>query len=126
MNEIERAVVLPKDAAPLDSYGRNYTFSGPEKVVATYLIPPRLPELDEGCEVMLENLDSRPCTKKEIDEASASEARNASAQTAAGKRRWYKGPDYLPSISDGGCEQVNVEYDIRTHRVLVVACNGVA
>lgn len=125
MNEIERAVVLPKDARPLNSYGRNYAFSGPKKIVATYLIPLG-PKSDEGCEVVLEkNLESRPCTKKETDDASAAEARTAAAQTAAGKRRWYKKPDDLPFILDGGCMQVNVEYDIPTHRVLFVTCNGV-
>ena len=69
MDKIEQTVTLPKGAKPLSAYGRNYAFSGPNKVVATYLIP--LPPLDlsEGCEVMLKDFSSRPCTEKEIEES---------------------------------------------------------
>jgi hypothetical protein len=39
MDEIERSVVLPEGAGPLLAYVRNYAFSGPDEVVAIYLIP---------------------------------------------------------------------------------------
>jgi hypothetical protein len=126
MNEIERAVVLPAGAKPLDAYGRNYAWDGPGKVVATYLKPSQPLDRRIGCDVMLENFASRPCTEKEIAESAASEARSIAAETRAGQRRWFSDPRNLPSISDGGCMQVNVEYDTATHRVLTVACNGEA
>jgi len=126
MDEIERSVVLPKSAKPLSAYGRNYAFLGQGIVVATYLIPsPPIP-VDGGCEMMLENLSSRPCTKEEIAEQVASNARAAAAETPAGKRRWFRTPNDLPDISDGGCQQVNVQFDTASHRILVVACNGIA
>jgi len=39
MDQIEHAVVLPKGAKPPNAYGRNYAFSVPAKVEATYLLP---------------------------------------------------------------------------------------
>jgi len=126
MNEIERAVVLSTGAKPLDAYGRNYAWDGQGKVVATYLEPLSPPDRSIGCDVMLENFASRPCTEKETAESTASEARSIATETRAGQRRWFSDPRKLPSISDGGCMQVNEEYDTATHRVLTVACNGEA
>jgi hypothetical protein len=122
MNEIEQAVVLPRDAKPLEKYGRNYAPAGGGKVLATYLIPFPPLERSKGCEVM-ENWASRPCTEKEIE---ASDARTVEAQTPAGKRRWFNDPRSLPFINDGGCTQVSVEYNVTTHRILTVGCNGEA
>jgi hypothetical protein len=125
MNEIERAVVLPRDAKPLEKYGRNYAPAGGGKILATYLIPFPPLEKSTGCAVM-ENWASRPCTKKEIEETLASDAQTVEAQTPAGKRRWFRDSRSLPFIDDGGCMQVSVEYDATTHRILTVACNGEA
>ncbi len=68
MDEIEHKVALPKGAMPLASYGRGYAFSSGGKVVATYLVPFPPIEMGKNCEVMLENLNSRPCTTQEIAE----------------------------------------------------------
>ena len=124
MDQIERAVVLPKGAKPLSAYGRNYAFSGRDKVVAMYLLPSPPADLSQGCEVMLEGFRSRPCTRKEIAESAASQARAIAAETPAGKRRWFESSRNLPSILDGGCRQVSVWYDIPAHHVISVACNG--
>ena len=124
MNEIERLVVLPKGADSMSAYGRNYAFSDRGKVVAIYLKPFPLPKIDEGCEEMLENFSSRPCTKEEVAEGMASDARAAAAQTPAGERRWFGKASELPFVSDGGCMEVRVEFDTAAHRVLSVACNG--
>ena len=120
MDEIERKVVLPTDAQPLESYGRNYTFSNNRNVVATYLIPLAPPLRGEGCEMMLENFSSRPCTKEEVSEGATAK----DIETVAGKRRWFKSSNNLPFISDGGCAQINITYDTTAHRVLSVTCNG--
>ncbi|WP_370309632.1 hypothetical protein [Sphingobium abikonense] len=125
-DEIERAITLPDGARPLMAYGRNYAFDGQGKVVATYLIPFSNPSLDEGCEVMLDNFESRPCTQSEIRELADTEASMVESQTPAGEVRWHDSPKGLPFINDGGCTQINVEYDIAAHRVLTVECNGEA
>ncbi|HEX6741320.1 MAG TPA: hypothetical protein VF079_05940, partial [Sphingomicrobium sp.] len=93
MDEIERAVVLPNGANPLDAYGRNYAFTGAGTVVAVYLLP------------------------------SGANRRPSATQMPAGERRWYRDASDLPGLSDRGCMQVTVDYDIATHRVLGVACN---
>jgi len=124
MDKIERTVTLPKGARPLSAYGRNYAFSGPGKVVATYLIPSLPVDLSEGCEVMLKDFNWRRCTEKEINESARTRARGVAAETPAGKRRWYKSARSLPSISDGACRQVSVEYDIPTQQVTAASCNG--
>lgn len=120
MEEIERKVVLPKNAQPLASYARYYAFSNKSDVVAAYLIPlaPLMP--GEGCEEMLENFGSRPCTKEEVAEGTISK----DTENVAGKRHWLRNTRNLPSMGDGGCAQVNITYDTTAHRVLSVACNG--
>ena len=65
-----------------------------------------------------------PAQKKEIAELADESARAAAAETPAGKRRWFDKPDDLPQIFDGGCMQVTVEFDIATHRIFSVTCNG--
>lgn len=126
MNEIESALVLPKGAKPLNAYGRNYAFSGRDKVIATYLLPSAPLDISQGCDVMLEDGNSRPCTREEIAKTAKLDVRNMAAQTPAGKRRWYESFHSLPAISDGGCVQVSVEYDIVTRHVLTATCNGYA
>lgn len=127
MDEIERTIVLPKGANPLNAYGRNYAFSGPNNVVGIYLLPTPRTDLSKpgSCEkLMLPNFTPRPCTKQEIEEEVRRGARAFAAQTPAGKRRWYSDVSGLPGISDGGCMQINVAYEISTHRFLGVVCNG--
>lgn len=34
--------------------------------------------------------------------------------------------DNLPRVFDGGCEVINVKYDVRKKRVVEIFCNGVA
>lgn len=131
MDEIEKAVVLPRAAQPMKSYGRNYASSGPDRVVATYLTPLPPLALREGCEVVLQDLTSRPCTKSDIvasarwnADAAKANAIRVATQTPAGERRWYSSAGSLPFINDGGCMQVWVEYDTKNHRVIALSCNG--
>ncbi|WP_294329257.1 hypothetical protein [uncultured Sphingomonas sp.] len=125
MAEIERVLVLPKGAKPLAAYGRNYALSAQGTVIGTFLLPLPAPAY-EGCEVLLADLSSRPCTKAEIADAAAGHAHALSAQAPAGSRRWFDHREALPQIFDGGCSQINVEYDIAKHRILRATCNGVA
>ena len=117
MDKIERTVVLPNGAKPLDAYGRNYAFSGPNTVVATYLIP--LSTLDdENCKAM-EHGSLRPCTKTETQATH----RLQFTQTPAGQRRWFKNVRDLALVADGGCAQINFQYDMTTERVANVSCS---
>lgn len=126
MNAIEGIVVLPQGAEPLASYGRNYALSGPDKVVATYLLPSPSIDFSQECEVILADFSSRPCTKSAIKAQVRLDAGRKAAETPAGKRRWHQSAKALPRINDGGCMQVNVEYEISTRRVITVSCNGQA
>ncbi|MDB5707902.1 MAG: hypothetical protein JWN66_5018 [Sphingomonas bacterium] len=126
MDEIERTVRLPKSANPLSSYGKSYAFAKPGKVMAIYLIPEPLHDPSLGCAVITEDLGSRPCTSQEIKESRDRDARSVADQVGAGKRRWLDDPRDLPDISDGGCTQITIEYDVASKRFLHVACNGLA
>ncbi len=64
--QIEKQVKLPEGAARLSDYGRNYAFKGAGIVTGIYLIPIGTEERDEGCEVMLANMASRPCSAQEM------------------------------------------------------------
>lgn len=125
MDEIERTIRLPEGANPLSSYGRNYAYSGESTVIATYLKPLAPIDSSERCEMMLKNGDSRPCTKAEIKESVKSRTRDSYQETPAGQRRWYNDARDLPEISDGKCDQINVEYEIATHHFVRISCNGI-
>ena len=127
MDEIERTIVLPKGANPFQAYGRNYAFADDHKIIATYVLPSPPLDLSKpgSCtSAAPPNFEGRPCTKEEVDELLARDARAFAAQTKAGTRRWYSDRSKLPLISDGGCMMVTVEYDFANHRFLTVACNG--
>ena len=47
-------------------------------------------------------------------------------QTPAGQRRWFDDPADIPIIFDGGCSQVNIEYDLTSRKVVTVSCNDLA
>lgn len=124
MDEIEQAVVLPKGAQPLSAYGRNYALYAPGRVMATYLLPSPAPKYSDGCYKMGKTI--RPCTKDEIEESFSSRTRRATLETQANTRRWYDDPNDLPSMFDGGCTQIKVIYDIPSHSIASVTCNGLA
>ncbi|MGF7150362.1 hypothetical protein FHS96_004020 [Sphingomonas zeicaulis] len=126
MDEIERSVVLPKDARPLEAYGRNYQYSGSGTVIAIYLLPFPSADMSGSCYKISEALRARPCIEQEVKDLRESQARQRAAQTPAGERRWYDTGKPLPFIHDGRCMQVNIEYHIATRKMLRVACNGAA
>jgi|GEM_PF-651760 len=87
--EIERTVVMPQRARPIDAYDRNYALTGVGTVVGRYQLA-------------------------------------TTRQPPAGRKRWFDDPADMPMIFDGGCTQVNVEYDLTTRKVVAVLCNGLA
>ena len=122
--EIERAVVMPQGARPIEEYGGNYALNGVGTVIARYLLPvPR--QQAGGCsKVYADQL--RACTKDEVTELQKKYDEDFAQQTPAGQARWFENPVDLPLIFDGGCMQVNVEYDLSSHRVVSASCNGLA
>jgi len=122
MNEIEKRIVLPPGARPLSAYGRNYAFSGRDRVLAVYLIPERRYDERGGCV----HGDGIACTKQEVRALVRESDILIASQAAAGRRRWHEQASSLPDISDGGCTQITIRYDMPRKRVLSVACNGFA
>ena len=100
--EIERAIRLPSDADPLQSYARHYAFRDPTTVEAVYVIPPTPPDFRAGMEVMAAS-GSRPATAQEIAETEASNALSRAQWGESGRRYWHSTPDAFPMMSDGGC-----------------------
>jgi hypothetical protein len=128
MNAIERSVVMPTGAGKLDEYSRNYATGPDGKVIGIYVTPHDSGPADEdvGCEVMLEDLESRPCT--EAEEAEQADHHEALAATLgeAGQSRWFDDYLELPTILDGGCNAVTIIYDPRAKQVESAECNGEA
>ena len=124
MDEIERTITLPKHAHAPNDYGRAYAFAKPGKVLAVYLIPSAPRDPSEGCSVADKYSDFRPCTKREVERAHGFNAAIRASQVQAGKRVWLNDSRRLPSIFDGGCTQITVEYDAVAKRFLHVVCNG--
>lgn len=123
MEEIERTIRLPSDADPLQSYSRHYAFHSSEMVEAVYVTPYAPPDLREGMEVMTAN-GSRPATPQEIAETEASDALSREQWGEAGKRYWHSTKDAFPMISDGGCDQISILYDVAAKRFETIGCNG--
>lgn len=43
-----------------------------------------------------------------------------------GERRWVTNDGALPQVSDGGCDYIDVEFDLVTATVTRLACHGEA
>lgn len=126
MDAIERSIALPRQARPLAAYGRNYAWADATHVIATYILPSPPSEPGEGCALMTDDFRTRPCTPEENADMARQEARLRAAETPAGQRRWFARPNDLPSMMDGGCMQISVEYDVASRRVTRAICNGYA
>lgn len=126
MNAIERSVIMPAGAGKLDEYSRNYAIGLDGKVIAIYVTPhePDAKGEDVGCEVMLEDLESRPCTEAEEAQLVADDQALAVTQGEAGQSRWFGDYRELPTILDGGCDVVTIIYDPRAKQVERAECNG--
>ena len=122
--EIKRAVVMPENAHPIDAYGGHYALTGVGTVIAKYhLVLPR--QQAAGCSKAFTGY-MRDCTKAEVAELQKINDEAFARQTPAGKSRWFDDPADIPTIFDGGCTVVNVEYDLTTRRVIATSCNGLA
>jgi hypothetical protein len=123
MDEIERSLVLPAGARPLQAYGRNYAYSGSDEVTAVYLLPDAPMPKGWTCSISDKSGD-RDCTRAEVERMYRRDALNRARQTPAGVRRWHANSSGLPVVNDGGCMLVTVKYRISAHRVEFATCNG--
>ena len=104
MRAIEAAVQLPAVAKALEEYSRNYASRPDGKVIGVYVLPmPTEAQVgDRGCEVMLENFDSRPCTDAEKAKGATREKASADLFGQSNQTRWFDDDRELPMILDGG------------------------
>ena len=113
MDQIERTVRLPNGAHPLNAYARYYAFQN-GGVHAVYVIPwDRTPLLDKACGERSGN-------------ATTSHEGNCQillAPLKAGQRRWLGQSRDLPIEFEGGCEVVEMDFDVGRGQVANVACH---
>ncbi|ASJ92082.1 hypothetical protein CBR61_14855 [Porphyrobacter sp. CACIAM 03H1] len=128
MQAIEAAVVLPEGAGALDEYSRNYAVGPDGKVLARYVIPSESSVADEdhGCEVMLANFDSRPCTDEEVAEMVRDDQARAERIGKAGQSRWLESYSELPFVLDAGCGLIEIVYNPHSKQIERAECNGEA
>lgn len=128
MRTIETAMELPAGARAIGEYSRNYALRPDGKVMAVYVIPKPLKarDSDYGCEVMLEDFGSRPCT--DAEEAEIADQENATADLfgQANQSRWFDNYGDLPMILDGGCDLIEIIFDPQSQQIESTQCNGEA
>ena len=112
MNNIEKEIQLPPGAAKISQYARAYKFDSHDRITAFYFIPQNVDGFCQG----------------------AKRGGRTNGQIAlacpppdgmkAGERRWFDNDVYLPEVNDGGCNYIDVEYDLKTNAVTYAQCHG--
>jgi len=115
---IEHQVALPVGAHPLDAYARFYAY-GPDGVVyGNYLVPPSKPDM-KRC------IEERAIEKKEnMKGASGSRFCPPPEGIRPGEHRWMSDYRWLPGAYDGGCDYLDVIYDVASEKFFKVECHG--
>ena len=114
MEAIEREIQLPAEAAALDRYARAYKRASPTRIVAFYFIRYGKPN-SFSCTAASENGPSNGQILMRCPPPDG---------MAAGERRWLDDAMSLPGADDGGCDYVDVEYDLDTKSFVRVSCHG--
>ncbi len=123
MEEIERSICLPQGAYPLTHYARHYAFADRSRITATYVTQRNSIDPARISGIIVDDV-WRPLTAGEITAMKVEQAQTLAIWGEAGKRYWHDRIDDVPMIDDGGCEQVNVTYDVAAKRFDYVMCNG--
>lgn len=129
MRAIETAVELPAGAKALKEYSRNYALRPDGKVIAVYVMPKPVKARDSdyyGCEVVLEDFESRPCTDAEKAKIAGQEDATADRFGDANQSRWFDNYGDLPMIVDGGCDLIEIIFDPQSRKIESTRCNGEA
>lgn len=126
MRVIESAVELPAGAQALEDYSRNYAMRADGKVIAIYVtpLPTEARGSDYGCEVMLEDFGSRPCTEAEEAEIASNDEAMAVEFGQAGQSCWFDDYRDLPVIDDGGCSLIEIIFNPPSQLIESTRCNG--
>lgn len=115
MNEIENEVKLPPGSGIIDGFARAYKFASSDRVVAFYFVP------DGGHDRWFcEGAKKGGRTNGQIALACP-----PPEGMKAGERRWFGDDVYLPDVCDGGCNYIDVEYDVGSRKVISARCHGV-
>jgi hypothetical protein len=111
--KIEKFVILPRGAAPLDSYGRYYAKrNGTILAVYTNHSDEYREFVKQDCRMNPER--TFPCP---LDDGRL-------RLVNAGQRMWLDDWRTLPATSGGGCGHVTFEYEPASNRFFHVECNG--
>jgi hypothetical protein len=116
MNAIEKEIQLPQGAGEMTRYARTYKFASPDRVIGFYFVPDK-------------DYDDWFCQGAKKGGATNGQIALACPPPdgiAAGERRWFDADVHMPAVSDGGCNYVDVEYDMKTNRVTSARCHGTA
>lgn len=113
MSNIESAVRLPKDAAPLTRYARAYAKGAGKQVVALYFIPAS-PDLAK-CEAAV---------AQRSGSLMVAQLCPAPQGIAAGERRWFDDLAHPIQRKSGRCALIDISYDMDRHRVVGARCHG--
>lgn len=109
MDEIERSVILPAGALPLQSYARYYT-EDRDLILGAYTTQVEEPRpADYGCE------------EAQIDGSSKPVECSAIADVPRGQRRWVKFRDF-PYVGVEDCGAIQLAFDPRTRKIIHLEC----
>ncbi len=114
MDAIENRIHLPVGAGPIARFARTYRFAAPDRVVGSYFTP------------------DTAYYRSSCEEARRGGRTNGQVVLlcpppegmTAGERRWFDDDVHLPVVDDGGCDYIDVEYDVRTRTFALAHCHG--
>jgi hypothetical protein len=114
MDQIEQKVLLPREAGKIERFARAYKFGSADRVEAFYFVPDGQhdPWFCEGAK------------KGGRTNGQVALACPSPDGLEAGERRWFGNDVHLPAANDGGCDFIEVVYDIRSRTVASAKCNG--
>jgi hypothetical protein len=114
MNTIESKVRFPPNAGKIERFARVYKFGSPGHVEAFYFVPD-----GQHDQWFCEEAKSGGRTNGQVVLACP-----PPVGMKAGERRWFGEDVYLPNVNDGGCDFINVIYEISSQTVASATCNG--
>ena len=112
MDLVERQITLPRGAKPLTAYARAYAETSKDRVSALYFCPDAEFSSCRGAKA------GGPSNGQIVLLCPPPEGMQA------GERRWLDNSQSLPSVSDGGCAYVDVEFNIPAKKVVLAQCHG--
>jgi hypothetical protein len=116
MNDIEAKIRLPKGAYPLQKYARAYSLPSNGKVFAIYFRPFPDP-ISTSCDEAQRHKDN---------EGQVALTCSPPVGMKEDERRWFRNQNALPNANDGGCDFIDVEFDVKARSVEHAECHGQA